>query len=150
MRALPLTLQLLPALPDAPRRLRRKNHERAMTDDKPKSNKVVFFLTRSQIDGLRYYLDSDKKTKPPEPGWAMRANLTTRGRYARLNQDEQNLITWYLDLRRDAISELWYDVRTDGRPEHIQHQLPVDITDDPTMLRMWWHQNAKRIDAIAL
>jgi len=75
---------------------------------------------------------------------------TWRGRYARLNQDEQNLMTWYLDLRRDAISELWYDVRTDGRPEHIQHQLPVDITDDPTMLRMWWHQNAKRIDAIAL
>src|SRR6266568_9654254 len=79
MRALPLTLQLLPTLPDAPRRLRRKNHEQAMTDDKPKSNKVVFFLTRSQIDGLRYYLDSDKEKKPHEPGSAMRANLTRRG-----------------------------------------------------------------------
>jgi len=50
-----------------------------MTDDKPKSNKVMFFLTRSQIDGLRYYLDSDKEKKPHEPGSAMRANLTRRG-----------------------------------------------------------------------
>ncbi len=64
-----------------------------MTDDKPKSNKVVFFLTRAQINGLRYYLDSDKEKKPNEPGWAMRHNLTARGLL------EQTTKTYYSNYR---------------------------------------------------
>ncbi len=75
---------------------------------------------------------------------------TWRGRYARLNRIEQNLMTVYLEVFEKDISEVWYDVRTDGQPEHLQRALPTDITDDPAMLRMWWHQNAKRIDAVTL
>jgi hypothetical protein len=75
---------------------------------------------------------------------------TWRGRYARLNQAEQSLMTWYLELRGDLVDQVWYDVRTDGNPEHLQRPIPFELTDDPAMVRMWWHQNARRIDAVTL
>ncbi len=83
---------------------------------------------------------------PWQPGYPP----TWRGRYARLNKVEQDLMTTYLALAGEHIAQLWYDVRTDGNPDHMPPKLPEGLTDDPAIARMWWHQNAKRMDAIAL
>ena len=58
------------------------------------------------------------------------------------------MLWWLSDPTHQPIA-LWYDVRMDGVPDNHPIDQLQQITDNPNMLRMWWHQTAKRCDAIA-
>ena len=73
-----------------------------------------------------------------------------RGKFARLTPIEADLMRWYLTLHADDVIECWYDVRADGDPATDDSAGLAEFSANPAMHRMWYHQTAKRLDAITL
>lgn len=82
---------------------------------------------------------------PYEPGYPP----TWRGKFARMVPHERALLLWWLDNSPRPPDALWYDVGMDGIPDDQPTPTAAEFTSDPAMARMWWHQTAKRADAIA-
>lgn len=65
-----------------------------------------------------------------------------RGRYPHMEQQDWPVWEKFLDKHADKIKAVYYDVKVGGKP--------LDETNiDPAMVKMWFANTAKRIDAIA-